>query len=179
MKTAQDYHRFLVPGLDVFVGDPDILNPLEMTKKRADFFYIPEEYVDRAAEFDGEQSARGDACGILLDHFIHISQTINHSGQDFFVLPNGTHVYFAKPENYFGFEKFAVSSKNQAICLARHLVEQGIASEEEVAIYTGSRKLAATASISSPRKESFSSKGAFAARLTISSDAHPARMSAI
>ena len=140
-------HKYLVPGLDVFVSDPDILNPFEETKKKAERFYIPNEYVDRAADFEGEQSVRGDACGILLDHFIFIRQAINHSPNDFFVLPNGTEVRFLEPENHFHYklDDFLSSSKAQAISLARHLVEKGIADASDVAIYTGSRKLAAPA----------------------------------
>lgn len=146
MNSTSTY-KFLVPGLDVFVSDPDILNPFEETKKRADFFYIPKEYIDRAANFEGEQSIRGDACGILLDHFILMNQAINQSDQDFFVLPNGTKVFFVEPKNYFDFDPkdFKSSSKYQAISLARHLVETKIAHENEVAIYTGSRKLAGPA----------------------------------
>ena len=144
-----NFHKYLVPGLDVFVSDPEILNPFEETKRRADFLYIPKEYVDRAADFEGEQSARGDACGVLLDYFIFINQKINHSDQDFFELPNGTKVFLVEPKNYFGFDPkdFMTSSKRQAISLARHLVEEKIASASEVAIYTGSRKLAGPASV--------------------------------
>ena len=147
MESEGKFHKYLVPGLDVFVGDPDILNPFEEKKKRADRLYIPKEYVDRAADFEGEQSARGDACGTLIDHFTYISQQINHSGREFFTLPNGTQVFFVEPKNYFGFRDFQTSSKCQAMCLAQHLLEQKIATKDEIAIYTGSRKLAGPASI--------------------------------
>ena len=70
---TKEYHPDLVLGLDVLIGDPDILRPRKETKKKADCIYIPEGYIYRAEEFRKEQSSRGEACKELLSIFKEIS----------------------------------------------------------------------------------------------------------
>lgn len=91
-----EYHNHIVPGLDVLIGDPSILTPTKDSKKRADFFHIPEGYVYRAIDFYHEQSGRGDACRELTRRFEEILGAIRDNGPETFELENGTLVSFVK-----------------------------------------------------------------------------------
>lgn len=140
MKVA--FHDFIVPGLDVLIGDPDILNPLPDSKKRAEIFYIPEGYVRRVIDFYHEQSGRGDACRELTRRFGTILAAIKDSDTDSYQLENGTLIVFVPASEY----KAVSGSKEQAIATAIYLRDSGtIANPSFVAIMTGSDQLAALA----------------------------------
>lgn len=142
MKIA--FHDYIVPGLDVLIGDPDILNPLPDSKKRAEIFYIPEGYVRRVIDFYHEQSGRGDSCRELTRRFGTILAAIKDSDADSYRLENGTLVVFVSADKYGTIS----SSKEQAIATALYLKNSGtIACPNFIAIMTGSDQLAALASL--------------------------------
>lgn len=137
-----EYHNHIVPGLDVLIGDPSILTPTKDSKKRADFFHIPEGYVYRAIDFYHEQSGRGDACRELTRRFEEILGAIRDNGPETFELENGTLVSFVKtpPHQQLG-------SKEQAVLAAQYLHEHKHSFDDCIAIMTGSDQLSALAAL--------------------------------
>ena len=139
-----DFHDYIVPGLDVLIGDPDILNPPKEGKKRANIFYIPEGYVHRVIDFYHEQSGRGDSCRELTRRFGFMLAHMKDNEEDSYELDNGTLVTFIPSKKY----KATGSSKAQAVATASYLKESGaIAMPDLVAIMTGSDQLAALAAL--------------------------------
>ncbi len=142
------YHDFIVPGLDVLIGDPSIINPLVDDKKRAEIFYIPENYVHRVIDFYHEQSGRGDSCRELTRRFSIILEAINQSGDDYYQLANGTIVEFVKTckKDYAANGLDPKSSKSDAI-IAAQTISKKLETPEYLAIMTGSDQLSALAAL--------------------------------
>lgn len=142
-KTNYD---FIVPGLDVLIGDPEILDPPPGSKKYAKTLYIPEGYVHRVIDFYHEQSGRGDACRELTCRFKTILNAINESKSGLFTLKNGTVVDFvdiSSALNNLDSTLSPNSSKDQAIITAKQRLSCG----KNVAIMTGSDQLATLAAL--------------------------------
>ena len=95
-----DYHDFIVPGLDVLIGDPSIIDPMPDDKKRAEIFYIPDNYIYRVIDFYNEQSGRGDSCRELTRRFGIILETMRELEEDTFVMDNGTIITFVQTDNF-------------------------------------------------------------------------------
>lgn len=139
-----DFHDYIVPGLDVLIGDPDILNPPEGGKKRAESFFIPEGYVHRVIDFYHEQSGRGDSCRELTRRFSFMLTAMKDSNEHSFRLDNGTQVTFIPSKKY----KVTGSSKAQAVATASYLKNNRIvANPDLIAIMTGSDQLSALAAL--------------------------------
>lgn len=131
---TKEYHPDLVLGLDVLIGDPDILRPRKETKKKADCIYIPEGYIYRAEEFRKEQSSRGEACKELLSIFKEISAVTRGNQNTAFELKNGTLVRVAQERSCTMPKRMDKdSSRAQAISVALNLRDD----YHDVAIMTG------------------------------------------
>ena len=141
MRQQPEYHDYIVPGLDVLIGDPDILSPLPGSKKRAEIFYIPEGYVRRVIDFYDEPSGRGDACKELTRRFGEILSAMNGSSGNSYQLANGTLVSFETTP------KSVRSSKDQAVYVAKAISEKLGTNKKYVAIMTGSDQLSALAAL--------------------------------
>lgn len=130
----EQYHPDLVLGLDVLIGDPEILKPKKNAKKKADCIYIPEGYVYRAEDFRKEQSTRGEACKELLSMFKEITMVTRGKPDMTFRLDNGVLVKLVKEVPEYMPEKMnRDSSRAQAISIACDLKNKG----KHVAIMTG------------------------------------------
>ena len=141
-----NFHDFIVPGLDVLIGDPSILDPKPDDKKRAKTFYIPESYIYRVIDFYNEQSGRGDSCRELTRRFNIILETMHQTHQDFFVLNNSTVVKFVKTDEFnFHTELNYKSSKSHTIAAAKIVSKQ--VDPSQLAIMTGSDQLSVLASL--------------------------------
>ena len=141
-----DYHDFIVPGLDTLIGDPSILSPTAEDKKRAEIFYIPENYIYRVIDFYHEQSGRGDSCRELTRRFGIILDTMRQDEDDTFVLDNGTMIEFVQTDNFrFTMGLDYKSSKSHAIAAAKLVSEK--VDPDYLAIMTGSDQLSVLASL--------------------------------
>lgn len=142
--SAKNYHDFIVPGLDVLIGDPSILSPTKTDKQRAKIFEIPESYIYRVIDFYNEQSGRGDSCRELTSRFNTILTTMHEQDADSFELENGTLVKFVSTEGFNFSKNFDYhSSKSQAIAAAKLLTEK--IDRRNLAIMTGTDQLSAIA----------------------------------
>ena len=143
-----DYHDYIVPGLDVLIGDPSIIDPMPEDKKRAEIFYIPENYIYRVIDFYNEQSGRGDSCRELTRRFGIILETMREREDDDepFTLDNGTIVEFVKTDNFeFTMGLNYRSSKSHAIAAAKIVSEK--VDRNYLAIMTGSDQLSTLAAL--------------------------------
>lgn len=141
-----DFHDFIVPGLDVLIGDPSIIDPGPNDKKRAEIFYIPENYIYRVIDFYNEQSGRGDSCRELTRRFGIILDRMRQEDEDTFILENGTVVEFVKTDNFrFDPELDHKSSKSHAIAAAKIVSDK--VDPDYLAIMTGSDPLSVLASL--------------------------------
>ncbi|MBQ2637565.1 PhoH family protein [Candidatus Saccharibacteria bacterium] len=145
----QSYHSCLLPGFDVLIDNPEIINPLVKTKKKADALYLPNGFFDRACGFCEDPrerySIRGYACHFIVRYFRILYSMRHTSGKDFVPLPNGTKVYFRDPKNLFNEERFFESTKLQVVALAIELTA-GNPNSADFAILTANDRLAGYAS---------------------------------
>ena len=144
------FHDFIVPGLDVLIGEPDFLTPGENTKPKAKTLCIPSFYVYRILDFYKEQTNRGESARELTAIFGEIAEAMNENSSDTFVFKNGMKLMFKDcPENPIfrglsrGVNERYNSSKYHAIAIAKLL--QAEVGKENVAIMTGSDQLATPA----------------------------------
>lgn len=139
---AQKFHKNIVPGLDMLIGNPDLLKPKPDTKKKADCLFIPEGYIYRLNDFYSEMSNRGDASRELVETFSGILGYLHDSGEDFFTFANGMRLGIVK----FDEMRFPSdmtdrgSSKAQAIATCTY-VNEHYEADGTAAIMTGSNKL--------------------------------------
>lgn len=140
MAKNESYHDFIVPGLDVLIGDPKILKPDKSTKKKAEKLFIPNGYISRISDFYHEQSGRGDACRELLGTLSEILEKIHLSDDDEYTFDNGMKLSFV------GSKTNPLSSKDQAIDIAKCIKDKH-GCHYSVAIMTGGDQLAALASL--------------------------------
>ena len=144
------FHDYIVPGLDVLIGDPDFLAPDKTTRPKAKILFVPSFYVYRLLDFYNEQTTRGEAARELTAILGEISEAMNRNGTDTFVFKNKMMLKFMDfPENpsFHGIargsnEKYN-SSKFHAIAVAKALQEEF--GKDKVAVMTGSDQLATPA----------------------------------
>ena len=148
--SQEKFHDYIVPGLDVLIGDPDFLTPNKNTRPKAKTLFIPSFYVYRLLDFYNEQTTRGEAARELTAILGEISEAMNRNSTEVFVFRNGMRLEFIDfPENptFHGLAKSSSekynSSKFHAIAAARSLQEKF--GKEKVAIMTGSDQLATPA----------------------------------
>lgn len=132
------YHPCIVPAMDILISDPDILNPSIDDKKKADYLYIPTQYVDRLDDFYHEKTSRGDSAKQLISRIGAMLEYLNQTGKDSFICDNGMRVVF-KNENI-----PSSSSRQNAIMLAQSL-KRDARNKGSVAIMTGSDRMIAKA----------------------------------
>lgn len=149
--SHEHFHDFIVPGLDVLIGDPDFLTPNKDTRSKAKILYVPSFYVYRVLDFYKEQTNRGESARELTAIFGEIAEAMNRQDTEEYHFANGMRLKFIDfPENpvFHGLghnssgEKYN-SSKFHAIAIAKQLQDQF--GKENVAIMTGSDQLATPA----------------------------------
>lgn len=146
ISASNKWHGCIVPGLDMLIGDPDVLCPTARTPKKAELICIPKVYIRRLCDFYDELSTRGEASKELLTTISELleNSTARNGQNPIYVcqLANGTHVEFhdvcVYDEDY-----LHPSSKAHAIQLAKDLSRDYF----DTAIMTGSDKLAVAAAI--------------------------------
>lgn len=140
------FHDYIVPGLDVLIGDPSILSPSKTDKQRAKVFEIPESYIYGVIDFYHEQTARGDSSRELTSRFNTILTAMHEQNTDSFELDNGTLVKFVSMEECIypeGLNRH--SSKSQTIAVTKKLFRQKDIDYHNIAIMTGTDQLSAIA----------------------------------
>lgn len=145
-STTGDHHRCIVPGLDMLIGDPDVLRPTPQTPKKAELICIPKIYIRRLSDFYDELSTRGEASKELLATISALLErsTARNSHNPIYAcrLANGTHVEF-HDVLFYDEDRRHPSSKTHAIKLAKELNQDYY----DTAIMTGSDKLAVAAAL--------------------------------
>ncbi|MBQ1528209.1 hypothetical protein IIZ77_01005, partial [Candidatus Saccharibacteria bacterium] len=95
MAKAQqkDYHEYLVPGLDVLISDPDLIEfkPDEEREAKCKRLLIPEFYLDRLKDFGKEYdyTARGRKSSVLISNINQIISMSSRSEDGCAKFPNG------------------------------------------------------------------------------------------
>lgn len=149
--SRENFHDFIVPGLDVLIGDPDFLTPDKDTRPKAKVLYVPSFYVYRVLDFYKEQTNRGESARELTAIFGRIAETMNRNNTDEYHFANGMRLVFKDfPDApvfhglspHTSSEKYN-SSKFHAIAIAKKL--QTDLGKDNVAIMTGSDQLATPA----------------------------------
>ena len=152
--SRSNFHDYIVPGLDVLIGDPDFLTPGKDTRPKAKMLIIPSFYVYRVLDFYKEQTNRGESARELTAIFGEIAEEMNRTNQDVFIFKNGMRLKFKdfpKDPVFHGLshnsqDKYN-SSKFHAIAIARDLQQEY--GKDNVAIMTGSDQLATPAAFNS------------------------------
>ena len=150
-EESNHYHDCIVPGLDMLIGDPNVLCPESNTPQKAKTFCIPKIYIRRLNDFYDELSTRGEASRELLGI---IDVLLNHHTASVGTNPictcklrNGTLVEFYNVAIR-NEDPRHPSSKAHAIQLAKQLAHN----YRDVAIMTGSDKLSVPAALEGDRK---------------------------
>lgn len=145
-EESGHYHNCIVPGLDMLIGDPNVLCPTASTPRKAELFCIPKIYIRRLSDFYDELSTRGEASKELL---MIISDLLEQGSASAGTNPvyvchlkNGTLVEFHDVSIY-SKEPLHHSSKSHAIQLAKYLTHNYY----DVAVMTGSDKLSVAAAL--------------------------------
>lgn len=145
-STNDQRHSCIVPGLDMLIGDPDILRPKADTPQKARLFCIPKIYIRRLNDFYDEPSTRGEASKELVEIISNLLEhsTARNSRNPIYVcqLENGTHVEF-HDVNVYDEDRRHPSSKIHAIQLAKEMCSDYY----DTAIMTGSDKLSVLAAL--------------------------------
>lgn len=157
-KKAKKYHPYLMPGLDVLIGDPDILKPEKKTKKKCDTMIIPAFYIDRIMRFRAENNTnRSEAANSLMHTFSTMLEYIHESDGDCYTCENGMIVVFAGIMKAFPSESTARHTVRTAQAFLEYNSKDGGAQaleggthldikREDFAILTGDDGLSAEAS---------------------------------
>lgn len=89
----KDYHEYLVPGLDVLISDPDLIEfkPDEEREAKCKRLLIPEFYLDRLKDFGKEYdyTARGRKSSVLISNINQIISLSSRSDDGCARFPNG------------------------------------------------------------------------------------------
>ncbi len=150
---ATKFHKYLVPGLDVLIGNPNFLTPTAKTKSKARRLLIPDSYLYRIDDFHNEQSTRGEAARELQRIFREeILRKIHEDNLQFYTFPNGMQLEIIDSSSLrFPAPLDPRSSKSQAVATALYCLgtNNRILSEDKppitaknLAIMTGSDPLA-------------------------------------
>lgn len=144
--ASKHRHECIVPGLDMLIGDPEVLCPTAQTPQKARLICIPKVYIRRLSDFYDELSTRGEASKELLATITILLEnstaTNSHNSVYTCRLANGTHVEFHNVDVY-DEDRRHPSSKAHAIQLAKELSRDYY----DTAIMTGSDKLAVAAAL--------------------------------
>ncbi|MDO5480811.1 MAG: PhoH family protein [Candidatus Saccharibacteria bacterium] len=145
-EESSRHHDYIVPGLDMLIGDPNVLCPGSNTPQKAKTFCIPKIYIRRLSDFYDELSTRGEASKELLtiisDLLEQGSASTGTNPVYICHLKNDTKVEFHDVSVH-DKESLLHSSKSHAIRLAKHLARK----YRDVAIMTGSDKLSVAAAL--------------------------------
>jgi predicted ribonuclease YlaK len=107
-----------VPALDALIGEPKLINPDKDTKKKAGEMLIPNQYVDRLAEFlDEGITSRGEAAYILLNHITNMLSEIHDKGLEYYTCKNGMRIRFISADDQ-AFDKDDSRKSTKASTLA-------------------------------------------------------------
>lgn len=141
------YHNYIVAAMDMLIGDPDVIDPSEITestKKKADYLCIPIQYLDKLGEWRHELSSRGEASKRLINSIGGMLYYLNNhpNNNNAFLTKNGMHIMFR--DVIYATE---AHSTQLAISLSQALKsEHGAGKSGSVAIMTGSDWMVAKAS---------------------------------
>lgn len=141
------YHNYIVAAMDMLIGDPDVINPDEITentKKKADYLCIPIQYLDKLGEWRHEISSRGEASKRLIKSMGEMMYYLNNCPNDenAFRTNNGMKIMFREAPHV-----VEAHSTQLAISLGKELKSQHSSSKTgSVAIMTGSDWMVAKAS---------------------------------
>jgi predicted ribonuclease YlaK len=134
--------------MDMLIGDPDVLNPDEITpntKKKADYLCVPIQYLDKLGEWRHELSSRGEASKRLIDSMGRMLYYLNNHPNDdnAFKTENGMKIMFREVP-----QAHEAHSTALAIALGQELKTGHSNSKKggSVAIMTGSDWMVAKAS---------------------------------
>ena len=125
-KAAQEaqlepgFHYAIVPALDALISEPKLINPDKDTKKKAGEMLIPNQYVDRLAEFlDESITSRGEAAYTLLGYITEMLEEIHEKKLDYYTCKNGMKIRFVSlAEQSFDREDSKKSTKASALATA-------------------------------------------------------------
>ena len=146
MSDNERLHKYIVPGLDCLIGDPDVLEPSAETKLKAELMIIPTHYIERCRQFRDELSNRGEAASKLIDSFAHMLETISKNSGEEYVCKNGMRVAFQKQLDES--EREAKSTAAITVLAAKWFIHNSeFEDREDVAILTGDNFLVAEASL--------------------------------
>ena len=144
MDAKERKHRYIVPGLDTLIGDPDILEPTAETKLKAELLIIPAHYIERCRQFRDELSNRGEAAQKLIRSFARILETIHQSNGQEYICENGMRISFQKQIS----EGEPKSTAEITVLAAKWFTENSeFDDREDIAILTGDNTLVAIASL--------------------------------
>ena len=149
------FHKYLVPGLDVLIGNPSFLAPGPETRPKARRLLIPESYLYRIDDFHNEMSTRGEAAKELQTIFSEeILRRIHNEGLPYYTFKNGMQLEIVPDEKCkFTGRLNPKSSKSQAVATALSCLDSSSRNREEMnddppidasnlAVMTGSDSLA-------------------------------------
>lgn len=149
------FHKYLVPGLDVLIGNPSFIAPDPDTRPKARRLLIPESYLYRIDDFHNEQSSRGESARELQTIFrSEILRRIHNEGLPYYTFPNGMQLEIISDECCtFSGRLNPKSSKSQAVATALSCLDSnnrrrsGVVDDPPIdssslAIMTGSDSLA-------------------------------------
>ncbi len=99
-QLEKGYHYAIVPALDALIGEPKLINPDPDTKKKAGEMLIPNQYVDRLAEFlDEGITSRGEAAYILLGYITNMLEEIHNNHLEYYTCKNGMKIRFISTDD--------------------------------------------------------------------------------
>ena len=146
---SEKMHKYIIPGLDALIGDPDILSPLAITKKKAELMIIPAHYIERCRQFRDELSNRGEAAQKIIYSFAKILEKIHEDDGEEYVCLNGMHIIFQTELD--GDSKFGSRDRSTTeitVSAAKWFIENSDKPDaNDTAILTGDNTLVAFASL--------------------------------
>ena len=121
-QLEKGFHFAIVPALDALISEPKLINPDPDTRKKAGEMLIPNQYVDRLAEFlDDSATSRGEAAYVLLEHITDMLEEIHNSQKQFYTCKNGMRIRFISTEDQaFGKDDSKKSTQASALATASY-----------------------------------------------------------
>ncbi len=121
-QLEKGFHFAIVPALDALISEPKLINPDKDTKKKAGEMLIPNQYIDRLAEFlDDSATSRGEAAYVLLEHITDMLEEIHNKNLEFYTCKNGMRIRFISAEDQvFGKDDSKKSTQASALATASY-----------------------------------------------------------
>lgn len=117
-QLEKGFHYAIVPALDALISEPKLIYPDKDTKKKAGEMLIPNQYIDRLAEFiDGGITSRGESAHILLEHITNMLEEIHNKKLEYYTCENGMRIRFITTDSQ-TFNKDDSRKSTQASALA-------------------------------------------------------------